>query len=302
MRSENKFIIPRIPDFKVPKIRISDITQAEEYRRWLKKIEIRKRLTGRTLVIGARGKDGIVIGADRKVISGEGSSSYEDKITVYEIELPKEGKEEGKKGNIIFSATGLTGIWEDFREDFISSLKENVKDGNIKNLKDVKMFAEISLEQLYLHYLPSLGKGFIHFILGGLRELSWGDAILYNLIPVEPEFIPKDTTPPAYGERVKNVIMLGHGKPYARTLARFLLREEFVNSLSIEELAERIYVCIKWVASNGIDDYVGGEPQIFGLKDNDPKVIDLGKTLKKEKIDKKISSLQEALINWKTEE
>mgnify|MGYP000542392653 CR=1 FL=1 len=176
-----KFVVPEIPKFKLPKAKVEEFFVIDpEYKKWLKKLKLKEKLMKSTLVIGARGKDGIVIGADRKVVRGE-SSSLEDKIKVFEIKV---GEEES--GNIIFSATGYTGIWEDFLEDFISSLKENVEESNIRNLKDVKMFAEVSLEQVYLHYLPSLGKGFIHFILGGLREITKGDALLYNLMPVEP--------------------------------------------------------------------------------------------------------------------
>ena len=40
------------------------------------------------------------------------------------------------------------------------------------------------------------------------------------------------------------------------------------------------------------------EPQILGLKDNEAKVIDLGETIKKEDVDKKISLLQETLEYW----
>ena len=289
-----KFIVPEIPKFKLPKVKVEESFAIDpEYKKWIKKIKLKERLVKSTLVIGARGKDGIVIGADRKVVRGE-SSSFEDKIKVFKVKV---GEEES--GSIIFSATGYTGIWEDFLEDFISSLKENIEESNIRNLKDVKMFAEVSLEQIYLHYLPSLGKGFINFVLGGLREITKGDALLYNLMPVEPEYMPRDRVPPAYGERITNVIILGHGTPYAKTITRFLLKEEKVNSLDIKELAERIYVCIKWVASHGIDEYVGGEPQILGLEDNIPSLINFEEKLDKNRINEKIEEIQKILSEWK---
>jgi len=299
MKKTKKLIIPEIPEFKLPYIKIDDIISDPEYKKWLKRIKLKEKIMRlkSTLIIGARGKDGIVIGADQKVVRGE-SSSLENKIKVFEIRI---NENEKSRGYIIFSASGYTGIWEDFLEDFTSLLQENLNQGNIKTFKDIKMLAEEAFEWIYLRYLPSLGRGFINFILGGLRNITHGDALLYNFIPIEPEIELKEKIPPAYGERIKDIIILGHGTPHAKTIARFLLKEEFVNSLTIEELAQRIYACIKWVASNGIDEYVGGEPQVLGLKDNKPEVIDFSEKIDKDKINRKLTEIQQTLINWKLE-
>ena len=74
-----------------------------------------------------------------------------------------------------------------------------------------------------------------------------------------------------------------------------MLDREKLSSLSVEEVSQRIYTCIKWIADD-VDDYVGGEPQIIVLKDNDPKVFSVN--VEREKCEKFIDGIKKKLRDF----
>jgi hypothetical protein len=101
--------------------------------------------------------------------------------------------------------------------------------------------------------------------------------------------------PRGYGERIRFFELIGHGSPYARTIAMYLLNREKLSSLSTEETSVRAYACIKWIA-DGVDDYVSGEPQVIILKDNDPTVVNAD--INKANCEKFVQEIKEYLGNF----
>lgn len=267
-RTDLKVILPRVKgpsikrsSIKIPPIRIggpsSDMNfmrelnrrRKTEYEKWRIKKRMLEEIKGkRTLIIGIRARDGVVLASDRKVIRG-GESEFENKIRVFNI------TPEGSP--IIFAAAGYLGVTEDFLELFQESLEENVSQGAISSILSVKFLAEDILKEFEERYGPRLEEYPIQFVFGGLEQVSRGKARLYMI------------GPRGYGEKIKFYQLTGHGSPYARTLTKFLLDRKKLSSLTVEEVSERAYACIRWIA-DGVDDYVGGDPQIIVLKDDVP--------------------------------
>jgi hypothetical protein len=260
--------LDKIPRLKLTVIEKNSIKKLIESREWLMHTKSIRKLKGvSTLIIGVRCKDGIVVGADRKVTRGE-ESDLIDKVKIQNIE----DKKSKLDSDIIFSATGFTGVWEDFLEEFKQIIDDGVSSKEIRSLKEVQHLAEQAIEKTFLYYAPTLGGDFIQFLFSGLRDIRTGDALLYTVSPMMPQIVPKDFIPPAYAERVTKKTILGHGAPYARTIANFLLPDAKLNDMGLNEIAPRVYACIKWIC-DGIDETVGGEPQIVGMRDNTSKVI-----------------------------
>jgi 20S proteasome alpha/beta subunit len=237
-----------------------------EYLRIIRKKKLLEEIVGKsTLIIGARGTAGIVVGSDKKVIRG-GESDYEEKLETLNI-----GTEESPI-EIGFGASGFVGIKEDFIRLFVQTLKENIERGVIKTLLDIKFIAEDMILNFENRYVPRLQTPVIlEFLVCGLSKLSTGEAELYVI------------SGGGYGEKIKYCQMIGHGSPYARTVNQYLFDRHFVNSLSLEEIAKRMAICFYWI-SEEVDSYVGGEPTFFIMKDNNPKLekIEIDKRQMKE--------------------
>lgn len=246
----------------------------KEYKEWLRRKTILNKLLGKsTLIIGAKGKNGIVLGGDRKVMRG-GETDFEDKVRILKV----------KAAPIIFAAAGLLGVIEDFLEIFEKTLIANIKEGKIISLLSVKIMAEDLVETIERRYGPKFGMTSIFkFILGGLSELTKGEARLYEI------------GSPGYGEKIKYYSLIGHGRDYSRTIGKYLfpIPSSCENSsLSCSEIIPRISACINWI-SGDIDDYVGGDPQILYILDNKPEVKE-GK-YNKAKISKKVEQLKQMI-------
>ena len=245
----------------------------------MKKKKLQKLLGVGTLIIGVKGKNGIVLGSDKKIIrEGGAESDFEDKIHIFNTS----GK--GKPIKITFVATGYVGIAEDFLEIFEEALKDNIKAGKITNLLDVKFLAEDMLLSFEERYASRLQESPLGFMVGGLKNLSQGEARLYTVFP------------PGFGEKTKYCGFIGHGSPYARTIAKYLFDREQVSNFSIEKIAERIAIVLYWIGEE-VDSYAGGKPQIVTLKDGNPKFEIL--KIDEEKIKKRVIKLKETLRNLK---
>jgi hypothetical protein len=79
--------------------------------------------------------------------------------------------------------------------------------------------------------------------------------------------------PQGFGERIKSYHLIGHGSYYARTISKYLfpVSENGEIHLKCEEIIPRLASCIYWI-SDGIDDLVGGRPQIMYILDNDKEI------------------------------
>lgn len=244
------------PEIKFPKevelLKELNKLREAEYKEWLRKKEIIEKLLGRsTLIIGVRGKDGIVLGSDRKIVRG-GESEFTEKIRRVEIK---------EKSPLIFASAGFVGVIEDFLEVFENTLLSKSKEGKIDSLIGVKWLAEDLVENFEKRYLPKLGEYPIEFIFGGLAKLKEGEARLYRI------------GSRGFGERIKSYHIIGHGSPYAQSIAKYLfpVQEDGKILLTCDEIIPRITTCIFWVAEE-IDYLVGGKPQIVYILDNEGKI------------------------------
>ncbi|XOA43132.1 MAG: hypothetical protein ACKKMO_01500 [Candidatus Nealsonbacteria bacterium] len=283
---KSKKILPKINFPKDIKFldKLNKINEVE-YKKWkYKKILTEKAFGKSTLIIGLRCKDGIVLGGDRKVVRG-GETDFENKVKIFAIK---------GKVPVIFAAAGLGGIIDDFLEMFIKTLKINIERGEITSLFSIKLLAEDLVAKVGARYGPRFGIASpIEFILGGLSELSKGEARLYQI------------GAPGFGERIRYCNLIGHGRSYARTIGKYLFPKDGKTGeipFTCNEIVPRLATCIYWIGFKGeIDDYVGGDPQIVYIKDEKPEVI--GGKYEKEKVLEKMNQLKEILkkINFKTQ-
>ncbi len=250
-------------------------THSDRYARWLHKKRVTEEILGRrTLVVGVHGQDGIVLAADTKVIRG-GETDYEHKVRKFEI---------GPKSPIIFASAGAVGVIEDFLEMFEKMLTENIAAGKISSLLSIKLLAENLVETTDERYGPKLGEPSLHFVLGGLSNLSKGKAVLYEI------------GSPGYGQKTRYSTFVGHGSPYARTIGRYLFPRDNKDGaipLKCKDLVNRVAFCIRWVGED-VDNYVGCTAQIMYLLDDDPTVHD--GACDKKRIEKQVQSMQESLM------
>lgn len=246
----------------------------ERYKRWRYKKALSEKVLGEhTLIIGVRGKDGIILGADTKAMRG-GETDFEKKVrTIHTIE----------KAPVIFAGAGAVGVIEDFIEIFEKTLIANIKEGKISSLLSIKLIAEDLVEKSEQRYAPKLGEPSLHFVLGGLADLTKGEARLYEI------------SPPGYGQKIKYATLVGHGSPYARTIAKYLFprhsRQGMV-PLECQEIVSRIAACIYWIRDD-IDSYVGGEPQIVCVLDKKPEIKDA--KFNKGKVSRKVAEMKRNL-------
>lgn len=265
-----KIIYPKEVDL------IDELNEANEerYKEWLYKKRLAKKIIGSsTLIIGARGNNGIVLGGDTKAMRG-GETDYENKVKTFDIY---------KDAPIMFASAGLVGVIDDFIEIFEKTLTRSIRENKISNLLSIKIVAEDLVEKAEKRYGPKVGQPPLHFILGGLSELSNGERRLYEV------------GPGGYGQKIKYTSLVGHGCDYARTISKYLLPQDNKKgmiALNCNEIIQRIAACIYWI-SDGIDDYVGGDPQIIYMLDKEYGVKE-GK-YNKGKILKRIKDLKRNL-------
>lgn len=213
-----------------------------------------------TLLIGGRGKDGVVLGADQKIMRG-GEPSYAPKI--HQI------------NDVLFATEGLTGLADDFL--LIFKQEASMKKG-FSSLYDAKTVAEDVVSELTKRYRDRLEDSYMGAILVGLESITSGPAKMYYIHPQ------------GYGETV-TFRCTGSGGEYAMSLAKFVHRE----GESIEENARRIAFVIHWV-SETLDAHVGGTPQVAILKDDVNKIqwLDSGEVEAQKKV---VESCQADLWN-----
>jgi 20S proteasome alpha/beta subunit len=247
----------------------------EKYRKWLRKKAYTEDILGKsTLLVGVRGKDGIVLGGDTKVIRG-GETDCETKVKQLPIGTAP----------VIFASAGAIGVIEDFVEIFEKTLNHNFAERKINSLLSIKIIAEDLVEKADQRYGPRLQEPSIHFILGGLSNLTNGKAVLYEI-----GF-------PGFGQKIKYSTFVGHGSPYARTVGKYLFpRDNKTGTVSLKcnEIVDRIAFNIHWVGED-IDNYVGKDCQIVYILDDKPEVNNA--SFNKSKISKAAKDLTKSLEN-----
>lgn len=214
-----------------------------------------------TLIIGVRCKDGIIIGSDRKIIRG-GETEYSNKVFQFDI-----------GGKILFAAEGLTGIRDDF---FLLLNYEIARRRGVDTLYEVKIVIEDIISELTERYRDRIREPYpIGVLMGGLEKLSKGKAVLY--------YIHSE----GYGEQV-TFRCTGHGGDYAYSLAKFLYGSQLASESSTKDIAKRVAFVISWIADD-VDSMVGGNPDVFMVKDNNRNVEQLAK----EDVDEEIKHAKE---------
>ncbi len=166
---------------------------------------------------------------------------------------------------------------------FEKTLRENISDGKINSLLSIKIVAENLVETTEERYAPKLQQPSLHFMLGGLSNLNKGKAVLYEI-----GF-------PGYGQKIKYSSFIGHGSPYARTIAKYLFPRDNkigVIPLACKDIVNRVAFCVQWVGDD-IDNYVGDDAQIMYLLDDDPQIHDA--PFNKGKITAKVKAMQQNL-------
>jgi 20S proteasome alpha/beta subunit len=270
-----------LPKLKIPRefefMKKLNKQMEEEYKLWLLKKKRLEKISIGTLIIAVQGKNGIVLGSDEKVIWGGGAETdYQKKIEIFNI-----GNEENPV-EICFAAAGYLGAVDDFLEIFKNTLEENINSGSVTNLLGIKFVAEDLLLECEKRYAPRLGEPPLQFILGGLTGLTSGKTRLYSI----------GTS--GFGERIRYYSMIGHGSPYARTLAKYLFDNEVIGKLTLEDIAKRVALCIYWVGEE-VDNWVGGVPQIVMLRDESTKF----ETLRvNEEVKKKVVEMKNILKSF----
>jgi len=243
----------------------------EKYKKWLHKKMLAREILGKsTLIIGVRGKDGIVLGGDRKSMRG-GETDIEKKVRSIKTV---------QNAPIIFASAGFVGVIDDFIEIFEKTLIESIEEGKINSLLSIKMIAEDLVQKAEERYGPRLGASPLHFVLGGLSDLTKGEARLYEI------------GAGGFGQKIKYSCLVGHGSTYARTIAKYLFPQDTKKGtipLECKNIVSRIATCIYWIGDE-IDNYVGGDPQILYIVDKNPEIKE-GK-YNKGKIVKKVSEMK----------
>lgn len=197
-----------------------------------------------TLIIGAKCRDGIVLGSDRKIQRG-GETSYANKIFEFDV-----------GGKTLFAAEGLTGI----RDDFFYLLESAIASRRvIDTLYEVKLLVEDIIVNLTERYTERVRDSSpVGVLMGGLEKLNEGNAVVYYIHGV------------GYGEQV-SFRCSGHGGQYAYSIAKFLCGPNICERLDTDEIAKRIAYIISWV-SEDIDSTVGGLPSVVIMKNGDASV------------------------------
>ena len=192
-----------------------------------------------TLIIGAKCRDGIVIGSDRKIQRG-GETSFDNKIFEFEV----------GGGKILFAAEGLTGI----RDDFFYLLRTAIRSRRVVDtLYEIKLLVEDIIANLSERYGERVqDPSPVGVLMGGLENLTEGDAVLYYIHGV------------GYGEQVA-FRCTGHGGQYAYSIAKFLCGPNICSNLKPKEVAKRLAYIISWI-SEDVDSTVGGLPSIAIMK------------------------------------
>jgi len=206
-KEEKKELPPVFPKIEYPKeIQLLDeLNKAnkEKYKKWLYKKMVTEKILGKsTLIIGVRGKDGIVLGGDTKAMSG-GETSFEKKVRTFTVQ----------NAPIIFAGAGVVGIIDDFIEKFEETLTASIQEGKISSLLSIKVIGEDMVEKFEERYGPKLGKPPLHFILGGLSELKRGQARIYEI------------GPGGVGQKIKYASLVGHGTPLLEQLQNISFRK-----------------------------------------------------------------------------
>jgi len=151
----------------------------------------------------------------------------------------------------VYAIEGLTGVADDFHYLFDLELRRRK---GVDTLYEMKLLAEDMVAELTQRYAERTREEVpIGILMAGLDNITSGRALLYYIYGV------------GYGEATR-FRCSGHGGPYAMSIAKFLLREDF----TVEENAKRVAFIIAYIAED-VDTTVGGEPMVAMVYDTETR-------------------------------
>lgn len=192
-----------------------------------------------TLIIGARGENGVVMIADKRTMRGLEYKEERKIFTFY---------------GVVTGFAGLTGL----KDKFLETVEGVLQKTRAMNLHEAIYGIEDTLESICNRYSNRLrGELHIEALSAGLENLTSGKAKLHHIFGN------------GYAEKV-DFLCIGHGAPYATPLGEYL----FKPNLPLEDLIRIGVFLVKWVSN--IDTSVGGIPDVVIVKD-DEQIKDMDK-------------------------
>jgi len=196
-----------------------------------------------TLIIGARCENGVVMVADRRTMRG---TEYREEKKIQEFY------------KVIIAFAGLTGL----KDKFLEMVEGVLRSTRAVNLSEAIIGVEDTMEAISDRYKERLEEeAQIVALLAGLEHLTSGKARLYHVFGN------------GYAEEV-DFLCIGHGQPYATSLAQGLYRP----NLTMERMAEIGIFLTTWVEQ--VDSSVGGVPDVVfvendkGIKNMERKKVE----------------------------
>jgi 20S proteasome alpha/beta subunit len=184
-----------------------------------------------TLIVAAKCKNGVVMVADRRTMRG---TEYKEEKKIYEFY------------KVIIAFAGLTGL----KDKFLEIVEGVLSATRVVNLGEAIVGVEDTMALISDRYEKRLGgEARIVALLAGLEHLTSGEAKLYHVFGN------------GYAEEV-DFLCIGHGAPYATSLAQGLYRSD----LSMERMAEIGIFLSCWVEK--VDSSVGGIPDVVFVENN----------------------------------
>lgn len=190
-----------------------------------------------TCIIGARGKDGVVIVSDRRI--ARGNEIYdEDKIHIF------------WEGNPIVAIgfAGYTGI----RDKFCPAVSAGMAQARVGSLAEVINGVENTISTLNERYSPRIGKGgLMSAFVAGLAGLNSGKAEIHHLYEE------------GYAEQVHSFDCIGSAGAHAASFLKLVFDE----NMSLEDLVGVGGFIITLIEGMGIDRNVGGGVDAIKIMD-----------------------------------
>lgn len=190
-----------------------------------------------TCIIGARGKDGVVIVSDRRI--ARGNEIYdEDKIHLFWEENPI----------VAIGFSGYTGI----RDKFCPTVSAGMAQSGVSSLAEVINGVENTIATLNERYSPRIGRGgLMSAFVAGLTGLKSGKAEIHHLHEE------------GYAEQVHGFDCIGSAGAHAASFLKLVFDE----NMSIEDLVVVGGFIITLIEGMGIDRNVGGGVDAIKIRD-----------------------------------
>ena len=200
------------------------------------------RLKGMTYILGSVCADGVVLVGDRKVTLGAGTTyEYEDKLF---RDTPW----------MVVGSSGISGLFEKFREALTAYLRSPAYD---KNMLTLTTQIETITRELNTTYREVLQGQDFDVLLGIKSTIG---PILRYIYPL------------GFAEGVRRYKVIGHGEPYGS----FFLKHSWHANMKMLEVAELGFFIIKYIQEFELDNTVGigeGHPQVW-LIPNEPTLTE----------------------------